>query len=120
MTSTGSSDHTVGFQGKVAFIWSVADLLRGDYKASEYGKVILPLVTLRRLDCVLAPTKAEVLNRVKDLPNSEAVRGPVLSQITKHQGLYNTSPMDLKAVLDDSNNVAVNLRLHLGVLPRGT
>ncbi len=113
MTSTGSSDHTVGFQGKVAFIWSVADLLRGDYKASEYGKVILPLVTLRRLDCVLAPTKAAVLERVNGLPNSEAVRGPVLSQITKHQGLYNTSPMDLKAVLDDSNNVAVNLRAYI-------
>ena len=44
-----------------AFIWSVADLLRGDYKQSEYGRVILPLVVLRRLDCVLEPTKAEVL-----------------------------------------------------------
>ena len=41
-----------------AFIWSVADLLRGDYKQSEYGKVILPLTVLRRLDCVLEPTKA--------------------------------------------------------------
>ncbi len=41
-----------------AFIWSVADLLRGDYKQSEYGRVILPLVVLRRLDCVLEPTKA--------------------------------------------------------------
>ena len=40
-----------------AFIWSVADLLRGDYKQSEYGRVILPLVVLRRLDCVLEPTK---------------------------------------------------------------
>ncbi len=44
-----------------AFIWSVADLLRGDYKQSEYGKVILPLTVLRRLDCVLEPTKAKVL-----------------------------------------------------------
>ena len=39
-----------------AFIWSVADLLRGDYKQSEYGKVILPLTVIRRLDCVLEPT----------------------------------------------------------------
>jgi len=38
------------FQEKVSFIWSVADLLRGDYKQSEYGKVILPLTVLRRLD----------------------------------------------------------------------
>jgi type I restriction enzyme M protein len=41
-----------------AFIWSVADLLRGDYKQSDYGKVILPFTVLRRLDCVLLPTMA--------------------------------------------------------------
>jgi type I restriction enzyme M protein len=44
-----------------SFIWSVADLLRGDYKQSEYGKVILPFTVLRRLDCVLEPTKKGVL-----------------------------------------------------------
>ncbi len=46
-----------GSAGMVQFIWSVADLLRGDYKAHEYGQVILPLTVLRRLDCVLAPTR---------------------------------------------------------------
>jgi len=51
-----SSKH----QELAGFIWSVADLLRGDYKQSEYGKVILPLTVLRRLDCVLEPTKAKV------------------------------------------------------------
>ncbi|WP_432896023.1 type I restriction-modification system subunit M N-terminal domain-containing protein [Micromonospora matsumotoense] len=49
------------------FIWSVADLLRGDYKQSEYGRVILPLTVLRRLDCVLAPTKDAVLDRHRQL-----------------------------------------------------
>ena len=49
------------FQEKVGFIWSVADLLRGDYKQSDYGKVILPLTVLRRLDCVLEPTKEKLL-----------------------------------------------------------
>ncbi|TBR22197.1 MAG: SAM-dependent DNA methyltransferase, partial [Reyranella sp.] len=44
-----------------AFLWSVADLLRGDYKQSDYGKVILPFTVLRRLDCVLEPTKQAVL-----------------------------------------------------------
>src|SRR5262252_6484047 len=44
-----------------AFIWSVADLLRGDYKQSDYGKVILPFTVLRRLDCVLEMTKPKVL-----------------------------------------------------------
>ena len=48
-------------QNLSSFIWSVADLLRGDYKQSEYGKVILPLTVLRRLDCVLDPTKEAVL-----------------------------------------------------------
>lgn len=54
------------FQDKVSFIWSVADLLRGDYKASEYGRVILPLTVLRRLDCVLEPTKAAVVSRAQE------------------------------------------------------
>jgi len=44
------------------FIWSVADLLRGDYKRSEYGKVILPLTVLRRMDCVLEPTHSHGLS----------------------------------------------------------
>ena len=48
-------------QSLSAFIWSVADLLRGDYKQSDYGKIILPFTVLRRLDCVLESTKAAVL-----------------------------------------------------------
>jgi len=48
-------------QALSSFIWSVADLLRGDYKQSEYGKVILPFTVLRRLDCVLEATKPAVL-----------------------------------------------------------
>jgi type I restriction enzyme M protein len=51
----------VNHQNLSSFIWSVADLLRGDYKQSDYGKVILPFTVLRRLDCVLEPTKAKVL-----------------------------------------------------------
>ena len=49
------------FSEKVSFIWSVADLLRGDYKQSEYGRVILPFLVLRRLDQVLAPSREAVL-----------------------------------------------------------
>ena len=49
-----------------ALIWSVADLLRGDFKQSEYGRVILPFTVLRRLDCVLAPTKAAALAEHRD------------------------------------------------------
>jgi type I restriction-modification system DNA methylase subunit len=53
-----------------AFIWSVADLLRGDYKQSEYGKVILTLTVIRCLDCVLEPTKQAVLDRHKQVAGS--------------------------------------------------
>ena len=56
-------DDTI--RNHAAFIWSVADLLRGDYKQSEYGKVILPFTVLRRLDCVLEPTRAAVLAEKK-------------------------------------------------------
>jgi type I restriction enzyme M protein len=60
------------------FIWSVADLLRGDYKQSEYGRVILPLTVLRRLDCVLEPTKAKVLETAKRLEGKVQNLDPVL------------------------------------------
>jgi type I restriction-modification system DNA methylase subunit len=60
-TSAPSSPQASGKQNLSAFIWSVADLLRGDYKQSDYGKVILPFTVLRRLDCVLEPSKAAVL-----------------------------------------------------------
>ena len=50
------------FKEKANLIWEVADLLRGDYKQSDYGKVILPMTVLRRLDCVLAPNKQKVLD----------------------------------------------------------
>ena len=63
------------------FIWSVADLLRGVYKQSEYGRVILPLTVLRRLDCVLEPTKAEVLETMADLPETLRNREPLLQQV---------------------------------------
>ena len=62
-------------QSHAAFIWSVADLLRGDYKQSEYGKVILPLVVIRRLDCVLEPTKAAVLKRYAALAGRSSPHG---------------------------------------------
>ena len=50
------------FKDKANLIWEVADLLRGDYKQSDYGKVILPITVLRRMDCVLAPNKQKILN----------------------------------------------------------
>ena len=83
-----------------AFIWSVADLLRGDYKQSEYGKVILPLTVIRRLDAVLAPTKAKVLERHAQLAGKLDNVDPVLTSVSGEQ-FYNTSKLDLPRLLDD-------------------
>ena len=55
------------FNEKVSFIWSVADLLRGPYRPNQYKDVMLPLTVLRRLDCVLEPTKDEVIKKYKSL-----------------------------------------------------
>jgi type I restriction enzyme M protein len=91
-------------------IWSIADLLRGDYKQSEYGRVIVPLVVLRRLDCVLEPTKKQVLDRLAVLQGRIENIGPVLERITGLPDVYNTSRLTLKGILADPVQVAGNLR----------
>ncbi|MCZ7590551.1 MAG: type I restriction-modification system subunit M [Gaiella sp.] len=95
-----------------AFIWSVADKLRGVYKQSEYGRVILPLVVLRRLDCVLEPTKTDVLARHESLKRRVENVEPVLCAVSGEQ-FYNTSPLDFRRLLDDPANVAGNLRSYI-------
>src|SRR3546814_19766290 len=66
----GAVNREVGaqVQNLGAFVWSIAEILRGDFKQSEYGKVILPFVVLRRLDCILEATKDAVLAEEKTLP----------------------------------------------------
>ena len=96
-----------------AFIWSVADLLRGDYKQSEYGKVILPLTVIRRLDCVLEPTKDAVLKRNKGLKGKIENVEPVL-QATSGQQFYNVSPLTFAKLLDDPGGIDDSLKLYIG------
>jgi len=104
-----------------AFIWSVADLLRGDYKQSEYGRVILPFTVLRRLDCVLAPVKAEMLAKHEQIKDRVENFGPVLDALTDIEGLWNTSRFDLPKLLDDPDNLADNLRAYIhGFSPQAT
>ncbi len=95
-----------------AFIWSVADLLRGDYKQSEYGRVVMPLTVLRRLDCVLEPTKSQVLDRHQKLKGSIDNIAPVLCQVSGEQ-FFNTSPLDFRKLLDDPGQIAGNLRAYI-------
>jgi hypothetical protein len=110
------SDDTI--KNHAAFIWSVADLLRGDYKQSEYGKVIMPLVVLRRLDCVLELTKAKVLERHSKLKGSIDNIEPVLCSVSGEQ-FYNTSPLDFRKLLDDPSQIAGNLRAYIAGFSSG-
>ena len=95
-----------------SFIWSVADLLRGDYKQSEYGKVILPFTVLRRLDCVLEPTKAAVLAELAKRTQAKVNPEPFLLR-KSGQLFYNTSPLDLKKLMGDQDHIGENLRAYL-------
>lgn len=69
------------FNEITSFIWGIADLLRGDYKQSDYGKVILPFTVLRRLDCVLDATKPQVLARHESLQGGQVKNlDPILNR----------------------------------------
>ena len=109
---------TATVKNHAAFIWSVADLLRGDYKQSEYGKVILPLTVLRRLDCVLDPTKAKVIDRYARIQGTIENVEPVLRSVSG-EGFYNIHPLDLPKLLDDPGQLAANLRAYIAGFSAG-
>ncbi len=91
-----------------SFIWSVADLLRGNYKQSDYGKVILPFTVLRRLDCILEPTKEKVLEEFKKRTAEGVDPAPFLTRIAK-QSFYNSSPLDLSKSIAEPTHIRSNL-----------
>ncbi len=95
-----------------SFIWSVADLLRGDYKQSDYGKVILPFTVLRRLDCVLEATKAAVLAELAKRKGDGINPEPFLLR-KSGQLFYNTSPLDMKKLMGDQDHIGENLRAYI-------
>ena len=90
------------------FIWSVADDLRGDYKAHEYGKIILPFALLRRLDCVLLDTKAAVLAEYAKRVDQTNTLDVYLKRKSR-QAFYNVSPFTFETLLDDPQNLRHNL-----------
>ncbi|WP_374720844.1 type I restriction-modification system subunit M [Peribacillus tepidiphilus] len=106
---------TIHFQDKVSFIWANADLLRGDYKQSEYGKVILPLTVIRRIDAVLKPTKDAVLKQLEELKEMGLTveDGDFLLQQAAQQQFYNTSRFTFESLLDDPANIEDNFRDYL-------
>ena len=91
------------------FIWTIAELLRGPYKPKEYKNVILPLTVLRRLDCVLEPTKEKVLEKAKSLKRSKVKNiESILNRVAK-QKFHNKSKFTFEKLKADPNNISANL-----------
>ena len=99
-----------------AFIWSIADLLRGHYKRADFGKVILPFTVIRRLDLALEPTKQKVLAAYEKHKKSkpEALE-PILNMVAggKEMRFHNRSKFTFDALAKDHNAVAANIRNYL-------
>ena len=94
-------------------VWGIAELLRGDYKQADYGKVILPLVVIRRLDQTLEATKEKVVARAVQL-RADGIENiePALVRLSGQQ-FYNASPLTLTQLLGDAPKLALNLRVYL-------
>ncbi|MFC5911300.1 type I restriction-modification system subunit M [Streptacidiphilus monticola] len=92
--------------------WSVADLLRGDYKQSDYGKVILPFTVLRRLECVLEPTRAKVAEVAEQLAGQDIDEDRFLRKASGHS-FYNKTPLTLRKIAGDPQSAATNLQLYV-------
>src|SRR2546425_1011316 len=101
------------FGEKVSFIWGVADLIRDTFKRGKYQDVILPLTVLRRIDCVLAPTKTKVLAKQAELRKTKLE--DLSGQLKRASGFafYNTSRYDFEKILADHQHVAANLRNYI-------
>ena len=102
----------MNFSELANFIWQVADLLRGDYKRADYGKIILPFTLLRRLECVLEPTKAKVLKEYEKRKGEAAL--DVRLTRASGQAFYNVSPFTLSGLLADQKHIRQNLTAYLG------
>ena len=99
----------IDFKEKANLIWAVADLLRGDYKQADYGKVILPMTVLRRLDCVLEPSKQRVLDFLPKVEKmSQAAIDATLNKIAGFN-FHNRSQFNFKKLVADPNNIARQL-----------
>jgi len=104
-----------GFSEVTSFLWSIADLLRGDYKQADYGKVILPLTVLRRLDCVLEKSKAKVLAKHAELKQAKHPEGTIDKMLVRTTGVpfYNTSKLDFEKLKGDPNHIGANLTSYI-------
>lgn len=99
--------------GRANFIWSVADLLRGPYRPNQYKDVMLPMTVLRRLDCVLEPTKDAVLAKLKNMEGGKVKNlEPILNKVAG-QSFHNTSRFTFEKLTGDPENIAANLTQYI-------
>lgn len=104
------------FQERANFIWQVADdILRGVFKNYEYGDVVLPFTVLRRLDCVLEPSKDKVIETFEQFKSAlpEQQLSPILLQASGGHNFYNTSHYDLRRLAQDAPNIETNFNNYL-------
>lgn len=101
------------FGDKVSFLWSVADLLRGPYKPAQYGRIILPLTVLRRLDCVLEPTKDKVLAKAAELKGTKVENVEAVLNRAAKASFHNTSKLSFAALTGDPDKLAANLTKYI-------
>ncbi|MGD7732929.1 type I restriction-modification system subunit M [Propionibacteriaceae bacterium G57] len=101
-----------GFADKVAFVWRVADKLRGTFKQHEYGSVMLPLLVLRRMDAVLAATKQAVVREAAKVKDINEGYDMLLKSISG-QRFYNTSPLTLETMLHDDKHLQEQLASYI-------
>ena len=107
-------DHNQ-YQNHSDFVWNIANLLRGPYRPPQYRKVMIPLTVLRRLDCVLEPSQADVVRERARLSasnlSSEAIEAAI-----KHKfklPFHNTSNLNFSTLLNDPEKLATNLKAYI-------
>lgn len=96
---------------KANLIWSIADVLTGTYKPHEYGEVILPMMVIKRFDCILEDTKEAVLKKLPEVSNLP-MKDIFLKKASGHP-FYNTSKFNFKRLLDAPDSIEINFRSYL-------
>lgn len=103
----------MNFSDKVSLIWNIAELLRGDYKQSDYGKVILPFTVLRRLDCALEDSKDKVLNTYKHMTEPLTTVQQRMLERASGSKFYNTTPFTMRSMRDFPGMLGDNIKQYV-------
>ena len=103
---------SININEKANLIWAIADKLTGVYKPHEYGEVILPLTVIRRFDCILTPTKENVLAKSQSLESTHPLKDSLLSNASGYP-FYNDSLFTFESLLNDPDSIAENFRSYL-------